>query len=496
MKKIYLVIILGFIGLSGFGQGWEWAKGFDYIGGLKISTDKDENIYLYGQQSDNIIRKESKTGNVIWEIKYANKFPFCDIKKLVCDKDGDIYVTGNFSDSITIQNTKLISNGNYDIYFAKFNSDGTLVWLKQIGGKESDYAGDIFVDNDQNIFLTGSVKDLIKVANETIYSDSSGTFFLEKLNPANEVEFIKFGHITIENPNSSSSGEFVKCDSEGNIILIISMVGTIQIDSIRFEPPDYDAFYAIKFNSNGQIEWNTEVSYGGYYCTLTDFEIDENDNIIVVAGYLTPHTNDNKIIKVSRQGNKLWETNENQLGLISDLKTKKNNIVITSNRNSGYSDPVIFTSELMELNENGEKLWEEKIEGENYKNFSSIDITNTGYLITGSFYDSLLLDTIQLDNPYHQNFIAKYSLGGFLKTTENVFSENVNIYPNPSQGKFTIQSFLKSNICIYNVLGKCILIYQNLDPNIQIDLNSKPKGIYFIEINNEKKKEVHKVIIN
>ncbi|HTB05619.1 MAG TPA: T9SS type A sorting domain-containing protein [Bacteroidia bacterium] len=69
-------------------------------------------------------------------------------------------------------------------------------------------------------------------------------------------------------------------------------------------------------------------------------------------------------------------------------------------------------------------------------------------------------------------------------------NNSINSYPNPSNGKFTIQSSVvnvQSIVEIYNVLGEKIYSQYSL-PNTQyqIDLSKEPSGIYFYRVTTEK----------
>jgi hypothetical protein len=90
---------------------------------------------------------------------------------------------------------------------------------------------------------------------------------------------------------------------------------------------------------------------------------------------------------------------------------------------------------------------------------------------------------------------------------ENVLKENnaVTIFPNPSNGIYTLNITggslnADNSYTIYNILGNSILnkkinkfsnAYQD-----KIDLNSYPKGIYFIELSINGSKTTHKLIKN
>lgn len=75
--------------------------------------------------------------------------------KLKYDQAGNIYVTGNFSASeLKVNHTILFNQGGTDAFVTKFNSSGSLVWVKQISG-----TGDVFIEDiaitPSGIFITG-----------------------------------------------------------------------------------------------------------------------------------------------------------------------------------------------------------------------------------------------------------------------------------------------------------------------------------------------------
>jgi len=72
---------------------------------------------------------------------------------------------------------------------------------------------------------------------------------------------------------------------------------------------------------------------------------------------------------------------------------------------------------------------------------------------------------------------------------------HLNIYPNPTKGKFTINSNEKiSSVEVYNLIGEKIYTNTNLTSN-EIDLTNISKGIYFVKIFVGAKTHIEKIVI-
>ena len=71
-----------------------------------------------------------------------------------------------------------------------------------------------------------------------------------------------------------------------------------------------------------------------------------------------------------------------------------------------------------------------------------------------------------------------------------------DIFPNPSNGKFEIQSSEKIAAAeIFNLVGEKIYSFRMNSGKVEIDLSRQEKGVYFIKINSEKGTAVRKIIL-
>lgn len=72
--------------------------------------------------------------------------------------DGNFLVAGTFQGSASFDTITLTSDLYEDIFIAKYQSDGTLLWAKSAAssGSGGGFTGSVFEDNDGNIYLAGT----------------------------------------------------------------------------------------------------------------------------------------------------------------------------------------------------------------------------------------------------------------------------------------------------------------------------------------------------
>ncbi|MFN0030555.1 MAG: T9SS type A sorting domain-containing protein [Flavobacteriales bacterium] len=72
------------------------------------------------------------------------------------DADDNVYAVGHFNSSVTIGSFTL-SGGGDDVFLAKIDSTDNVVWAVSGGSSSADYAADVDVDLDGNIYITGTI---------------------------------------------------------------------------------------------------------------------------------------------------------------------------------------------------------------------------------------------------------------------------------------------------------------------------------------------------
>jgi hypothetical protein len=129
-----------------------------------ITTDGSGNSYITGNfDSPSVafgsytlsggkffLSKYDSLGNVLWAKNVVGQ---AYGQAVISDSIGNAYVTGYFDDTITFGNYNLIDAGVSDIFLAKYDSSGTIVWVKSAGGIGADRGWNIAADSLGNLFI-------------------------------------------------------------------------------------------------------------------------------------------------------------------------------------------------------------------------------------------------------------------------------------------------------------------------------------------------------
>ncbi|MFG0285560.1 MAG: SBBP repeat-containing protein, partial [Phycisphaerales bacterium JB039] len=177
--------------------------------------------------------------------------------EMAVDSTGNVYVGGE-TDGV-LGSARL---GGWDAFLAKFDADGSFVWVQQFGTTEDDFGIGVDVDTAGNIYFSGHTKgDLGGMTGKT-------DAFLAKFDSSGAVQWItQYGA-----PASFCYGGEVVLDAAGNAIVS----GSMAVD------PDRDA-YAAKFDTTGKMIWISQIG-SAHWDSAGGVAIDDSGNVYV-CGY-------------------------------------------------------------------------------------------------------------------------------------------------------------------------------------------------------------------
>ncbi len=228
-------------------SGNVYLTGYFYSPTIIFGTDTLKNA---GNVGDIFIVKFDSSGKILWakrEGAVALEIPH----SIHVDSNNNILVTGRFSsNSITFGSTTLLLAGSMDVFLVKYNSKGELLWAKGAGGGSNDEGYHITTDSSGNIYVAGYFTQPSNFGSVKLTSEGIADMFLAKYDPAGNVlwaksaggrgddratglqtdasgnsyitgfytnDSISFGQIMI--PNDSLDNSFIaKYDTDGNVI--------------------------------------------------------------------------------------------------------------------------------------------------------------------------------------------------------------------------------------------------------------------------------------
>lgn len=109
-------------------------------------------------QDDLFLARYTPTGTLD-KLTYMGGRGFDAANALTVDAQDNVYIAGYFEDEAALDDfsgsSSLIQGNAYDLFVAKFDSEGALDWANTAGGDLWDNAYDIDVDPQGNVFITG-----------------------------------------------------------------------------------------------------------------------------------------------------------------------------------------------------------------------------------------------------------------------------------------------------------------------------------------------------
>lgn len=131
---------------------------------------------------------------------------------VVVDQSNDVIVAGSFfSTTLAFDSITLTNLGDSDIFLAKFDSNGNTIWAKHAGGTKPDSCYRIVVDAQNNFYITGYYQGTASFG--TINVTSSGSFetYAAKYDSAGNAQWVTSGGGT-----GTDEGFGIAQDAAGN----------------------------------------------------------------------------------------------------------------------------------------------------------------------------------------------------------------------------------------------------------------------------------------
>lgn len=493
-SKLFSPILILFLSLNSYSQTWEWTKqyGINHLNrSLSIIIDDNNNYYTSGYLGiDGVILKHNQNGDTIWSrlagqsinsIAYRDGFIYASGKSssgtfmymrldtsgviswlnetvndsegisVVADTSGYSSIVGIYNDSLILGSDTLIPLFSYDHSFlAHFDASGNCILLKTIGTSAS--VNSLTKDAAGNHYLTGSFRFTCQFDSFTHVSDGATDIFISKLDPSGNCTWVKKAGSPHTNFSySMDKGYAISTSPSGNLYVTGSCTDTSIFEGVILTSNSTsDDVFVAKYDTNGNLIWVNR-----YGSNIDDegrcITVDNSENIYVGGSHvypiafgatLLPYTGDCDIFvtKFDLDGNTIWAVHA------------------------------------------GGQSWDD------FANGIAID-QNNDVIFTGMFYDTAFFGSDTLTSYGYSDFYISKLSNPLASVSEDDLSQNINIYPNPSSGIFTIELNNKrkgeSEICVYSVTGQLIKKQIENSDRFQIDMSDFGTGIYLLKVRNK-----------
>lgn len=543
-QSLFLLFATGMFGLSNAQEyDWKWAESYggnQHDRAVDVTSDFMGNVYAVGTfgsltinfgsiqlvnqgETDFYLVKYDYLGNPVNALSFGSASIEGGMG-VDTDNAGNVYVIGYFTgETFTIGTTTLTNQDvgeTSDFFIAKFNSNLEFQWAKSAGSSVGDGANRIAVDGAGNSYITGYFGGN-EMFFETITLNSYGAvdIFTAKYDTdGNEVWVVGAGGTGFE------QGMDISIDLDGNSYV----TGYFSSPTVTFGFTDItnsgiNDIYVVKYDENGIEQWVKAIG-GSSYEGGTGISNDDDGNVYI-TGYFNSASldfgngvqttnNGNQslyVAKFNTDGDALWANSSKGNGLymaenIAAARDGSRFLIVGEFNDSAFGfDDLTFTNQggddafLIEFDDNGNATGAESIGGSDYEQCKGLHVDDyyAVYIAGGFSSSSVEVGSFTLTNPNPTKddaFVARR--GGDLGVSDVSNPAIIQVYPNPSNGTFNLKS--DSNIKsveVLNMTGQLIYASKVSAKDFEINLQSRPAGVYILKVQTDKGSEVKKLII-
>jgi hypothetical protein len=239
-----------------------------------VTVDKDGNYLVTGYFGDKVdfgagalesfggqdvfIAKYDAAGKLLWAKQFGG--PGEDIGQAVAtDSQGNIVVTGTFTDEAEFGSGKTFeSKGRTDVFVARYSSDGEHLWSRRAGGEVEDRGYAVAIDSKDSVIVTGYFGGAVAFGGDPMESAGQADIFVVKYAASSE-------HIWSWRIGGKVDdlGRAVAVDAQDNVVLAGDFHETISLGGAEQVSTGNADILLAKFTSNGKYLW--AKTFGSYF---------------------------------------------------------------------------------------------------------------------------------------------------------------------------------------------------------------------------------------
>jgi len=240
-----------------------------------ITTDAANNVYITGSYdatftygtntltnmggSDLFFAKYDQSGNLIWA-KTAGGTGNEYPSSIYSDASGNTCVTGQYNATFIYGTSTLTCAGNKDLFLSKYDALGNLIWVRNYGGTGDDTGVGVGIDGSGNVFVGGYFNNTIVVGTNTLTSAGSYDVLFMKFDVAGSVLFAKK-----EGGSGVDYANALSIDASGNTYMFGAFNGTVAFGTTTLISSAAEPLMLVKHNANGNCTYAMTVAGSSPY---------------------------------------------------------------------------------------------------------------------------------------------------------------------------------------------------------------------------------------
>lgn len=186
-----------------------WARNAGYSAsheGNAVAVDAQNNVYIAGKfwgttrfdtyefdshfDHDTFLAKYSAAGELRWA-RQLGSFSVTVARNLAVDADNNVVMAGYLDQTCDFDDYTLIAHGSQDVFLAKFNPTGKVLWAKNFGGAGTDTPRSLALDGAKNIYVAGSFEGIADFGGILLATGGQRDAFLAVCNSAGQALWAK-----------------------------------------------------------------------------------------------------------------------------------------------------------------------------------------------------------------------------------------------------------------------------------------------------------------
>jgi hypothetical protein len=439
-----------------------------------VSVTNTGNLY-----ADMFVVKLDAAGNFLWARSGGTVGNDDAGRGIAADTAGNVYVAGEVRDAGSFGPITYSGADIADIYIAKYDTNGTIQYLKQFGGGGGDYAYAIAAYGD-TVYATGLFNGTASFGPTTLSSQGINDIFVAAINAStgNVIGAMRAGGL------GDDAGQAMFADASGTYI-----TGDFEHDASTFQP--------FVLDSNGSHDVFTgRVNFGPMAAAPTPVPAQSN----VISMFSNSYTN----VPMAT-----WNA-EGSVATLQDVQiagndTKKYTAIDFARVETGTANLIDATAmQYFHID-----IWTPTMTAFRIKlvdfgadgtfqggDDSEHELSVTPVVGQWNSYNIPLSDFTQLTARQHigqlifsgspagagEVFVDNVYFGTGALAVSDFSSRTFSVYPNPATSMINIRSGeIIDDVVIYNTLGQQVMHTKPLASQAALDISELAKGVYMFK---------------